>query len=80
VLTEQIKRLVEAGLPDCEIRVETDGYKYHVVAIGDHFAGLSPVKRQQAVYGCITHLIADGTLHAVTMQTFTRDEWQHRQA
>ncbi len=80
MLTDQIKGLIETGMPGSEVRVETDGYKYHAVVIADVFQGLSPVKRQQAVYGCINHLIADGTLHAVTMQTFTPDEWQQRQA
>ena len=80
MLTDQIKELVASGIPGSRVNVETDGYKYHVVVVAEQFRGLSPVKKQQTVYACINHLIADGTLHAVTMQTLTPEEWQSKQA
>ncbi len=75
---EEVRALICAKLKDTEVQVETDGYHYQVLAIGEVFAGLNPVKRQQLIYGCLTQQIMDGTLHAVVIKTFTPDEWQSR--
>ncbi|AZZ90866.1 MULTISPECIES: BolA family protein [unclassified Hahella] len=72
---EALQEILQEKLSDCEVRVEGDGYHYQVVAVGERFAGLSPVKKQQAVYSCIHDLIADGTVHAVSIKTYTPDEW-----
>lgn len=79
MLVDQIKELILSGLPGAEVQVETDGYHYQVRVISDRFEGLSLVKRQQAVYACIGHLINDGTLHSVPMKTYTPGEWQSLQ-
>jgi acid stress-induced BolA-like protein IbaG/YrbA len=42
--------------------------------VSSAFAGLARVRRQQAVYACIQQVIADGSLHAVTMRVLTPDE------
>ena len=68
-------QLLAAELPDCEVKVEGGDGKYLVTAIGDTFAGLNAVKRQQAVYRILNPHIASGAIHAVTMRLFTRDEF-----
>ena len=73
---EDIKQLVEAKLNDCTAYVETDSYHFTVTVVGDIFAGLMPVKKQQLVYSALTDKIADGSIHAVNIKTFTRAEWQ----
>lgn len=72
--TAELAALLRAGLEGCEVTVETDGYHYTVIAVGELFEGLRPVQRQQKVYAVIGHLIADGTLHAVKIQTRTPAE------
>jgi len=72
---EELQTILQSQLVDCEVKVSGDGYHYEVVAIGERFAGLSPVKKQQAVYGCISDLIVDGTVHAVTIKTYTPEQW-----
>jgi acid stress-induced BolA-like protein IbaG/YrbA len=44
------------------------------------FGGLSPVKKQQLVYGCLTDQIADGSIHALGIKTYTQDQWQRLNA
>jgi acid stress-induced BolA-like protein IbaG/YrbA len=75
---EDVCELIRAQLKDTEVSVETDGYHYQVLAIGEVFAGLGPVKRQQLIYGCLNPHIMDGTLHAVVIKTFTPDEWRNK--
>lgn len=74
---EQVKALLESHLPDCDITVSSaDGSHFDVTVVGDVFAGLSPVKKQQLVYAGLNEHIASGSMHAVNMKTYTRAEWQ----
>ena len=71
---EQIKQLLQAELPDCEIQVQVEGSHCQVVAVGDIFEGVRPVKRQQMVYAGLSQQIADGTIHAVNITAQTPSE------
>lgn len=70
-----VKQLILDKLEQVDVEVETDGYHYQVRAIGEVFAGLNAVKRQQLIYGCLNEYIIDGTIHAVVIKTFTPAEW-----
>jgi len=39
---------------------------------------LRPVQKQQLVYGALKECIADGSVHAVNIRTFTPEQWQAR--
>lgn len=73
-----VKALLQAELAGCEIQVQGEGSHYDVIAIGDVFDGLRPVKKQQLVYAALRDQIADGSIHAVNIRTFTPNEWQAR--
>lgn len=73
--TEQIKALLEAELADSQVDVVVDGSHLNLVVVSPVFEGLRPVKKQQLVYAVLADKIADGTLHAVNMKTFTPAEW-----
>lgn len=70
----QIQGLLKASLPECEINVSGEGGKFQVLAIGDVFSGLNPVKRQQQVYQILNPHIASGAIHAVSMRLMTVQE------
>lgn len=44
--------------------------------VSPDFEGLSPVKKQQMVYGTVTDRITSGELHALTIKAYTPDEWE----
>ena len=74
---EQVSRLLEAGLPDCEVQVSGDGSHFNILVVGEVFAGMSPVKKQQLVYGVLREQFADGSIHAVdTLKTYTPEQWE----
>ncbi len=73
---DEIKALLEAGIPDAEILVEGTGGKYTVTVVTDRFEGMRPVAKQQLVYAPLNPHIATGEIHAVTMRTLTREEWR----
>jgi len=71
-----VKSLLQAHLGDCEFHVQGEGNHYEITAIGEMFEGLRPVRKQQLVYGALSDCIADGSVHAVNIRTFTPAEWQ----
>lgn len=73
-----VKVLLQTHLPGCEFHVQGEGSNYDIIAIGDIFAGQRPVKKQQIVYAALSEHIADGSIHAVNIRTFTPSEWQER--
>lgn len=75
MLASDVEKLIKDKLDNVEVNVETDGYHYQITVIGNVFAGLNAVKKQQLVYGCINQYIIDGTIHAVIIKTYTPEEW-----
>lgn len=73
-----VKVLLQTHLPGCEFEVQGEGSNYDIIAIGDVFEGQRPVKKQQIVYGALNEQIADGSIHAVNIRTFTPSEWNAR--
>ena len=71
-----VKSLLQNHLSDCEFLVQGEGSHYEITAVGEMFEGLRPVRKQQLVYGALSDCIADGSVHAVNIRTFTPAEWQ----
>lgn len=75
---EQLERyLVEQPEIDW-VKVEGDGYHYQLTVVSDAFIGKSMVARQQWVYGKLKQYITSGSLHALTMKTWTKEEWEKK--
>jgi len=64
---QDIESRIRSHIAGCEVQVETDGYYVTVHVVSDQFEGMRVVKRQQTVYGALSDLIADGSLHAVNI-------------
>lgn len=73
-----VKVLLQTHLPGCEFQVQGEGSHYDIIAVGDVFEGQRPVKKQQIVYAALSEHIADGSIHAVNIRTFTPAEWQQQ--
>lgn len=71
---QEIKALLMAALPDCEIEVSTDGSHCQVDVVGEIFEGKRPVARQQMVYAGLNEQIASGAIHAVNISAQTPAE------
>lgn len=76
ISNEEIKKLFE-GQDGVEfVNVEGDGYHYQITIVSDQFINKGKVKRQQWVYARLNQFITSGSLHALSMKTFTKDEWE----
>ena len=73
---DDIKQRIAADLPECEVTVSGDGSHFEAIVVGEVFADLTPVKKQQLVYASVNDLITSGELHALTIKTYTPEEWR----
>ena len=72
----QIEQLLTEQLQLSEVRVTAEGSHYAVLAVGDCFDGVSRVKQQQMIYAPLMAAIADGSIHADSIKTFTPQQWR----
>jgi acid stress-induced BolA-like protein IbaG/YrbA len=77
--TSEVKALLDAALPNCEIKVGSDGSHYEVTVVGDEFDGVSTLNRQRAVNKVLMAHITSGAIHAVNIKVFSPIEWQKAQ-
>lgn len=71
-----IKQLIETGLKDSSAIVEgEDGHHFNATVVSPEFSGKNRIQKQQLVYATLNQYIQDGTLHAISIKTFTPDEW-----
>ncbi|GLX81700.1 BolA family protein [Thalassotalea eurytherma] len=73
---DQIKALINDALSLDELHVSFDGSQCKVIAVSDIFAEMSRVKKQQTIFAPLSESIKEGTIHAVSIKTFTTEQWQ----
>lgn len=74
---QQIIDKLKSSLDLEEVHVMTnDGSHFQVIAIGELFADLSRVKKQQVIYAPLAEFINDNRIHALSIKTYTPTEWQ----
>ena len=67
-MQQEIREKISAQIESDTVQVSVDGNRALIEVVSNHFAGMSRVQKQQAVYACIEEYIADGRLHAVTIK------------
>jgi monothiol glutaredoxin len=75
-----VEQLVKSGISDGIVFVEGAGCDLTVTVISEQFMDLSVVKKQQLVMATLSDVLGSGKLHAVSVQAYTPDEWQAKQA
>lgn len=73
---QQIETLLKDSLSLVEAHVTGDGSHFQIIAVSDQFADMSRVKKQQFVYAPLADIIAQGSMHAVSIKTFTESQWK----
>lgn len=71
-----VAQMIKGAMPSSTVEVSGDGYKYEARVISDEFDGLSTLKRHQKIYAAVNSAISSGELHALTIKTYTPDEWE----
>ncbi len=77
VTPESIKTDIENGMATSHVSVVGDGQHFEAIVVSDEFAGMSRIQRQLRVNKSLGDRIT-GDIHALSMKTFTPQEWQDK--
>ena len=80
ITAELIQDLIVQGLPGCEAAVEGDGRHWYATVISEVFSGKSLLQQQRLVYGTLGERLTSGEIHALSVKTYTPDDWKKAQA
>jgi len=75
---DDIKALIERGMPGAKVMVSGDGHHFEAVIISPAFAGKSMVQQHQLVYQALGDKMRQ-EIHALSMRTLTPEEYASQQ-
>lgn len=73
---EAIKLKIEQGLNEAEVILSGDGCNCSAIVISNDFSGKGLLEKQKMVIRPVNDLITSGELHALSIKTYTQEEWQ----
>ncbi|MGE0859723.1 MAG: BolA family protein [Gammaproteobacteria bacterium] len=71
----EIRQMIEAGMPGAEVHVDGDGQHFVARVVSDSFAGVPMIKQHRMVYATLGNAM-EGAIHALSIQTYTKDAWE----
>lgn len=74
ISNDAVAKMIQEHIPDAQVTITGDGYKYEAEVISAAFAGLNTLKRHQMVYAAVNDAITAGQLHALTIHARTPAE------
>lgn len=72
--SEDIQTMIQQGFPDAEVRVSGDGRHFDAVVISGAFTGKTLLEQHRLVYGTLGDKMG-GDIHALTIKTYTPEQW-----
>lgn len=73
VQPEDIKQMIEHGMPDARVSVSGDGHHFEAEIVSTEFAGKGLVQRHQIVYRTLGNKMGN-EIHALSLRTLTPEE------
>lgn len=73
---EELKRLIEAEFGDGYVEVTGDGRHFSAVVVSDSFAGKNPIAQHRMVYSALGDRFDTDAVHALSLKTYTPEQWQ----
>ncbi|EIJ35751.1 BolA family protein [Thiothrix nivea] len=74
ISNDGVAAMIQSHIPDAQVSISGDGYKYEADVISAAFEGLNTLKRHQLVYAALNAAITSGQLHALTIRAKTPAE------
>jgi acid stress-induced BolA-like protein IbaG/YrbA len=72
---DELRSIIASSLATEHIEVDGDGRHWSAVIVSAEFAGLRRIQRHQKVYATLGARMHNDEVHALSMQTFTPEEW-----
>lgn len=74
---DQIRNWIQDGLACDHVEVQGDGHHFEAVIVSSAFRGRSRVQQHQQVYAVLGARMG-AEIHALSMQTYTPEDWAAR--
>jgi monothiol glutaredoxin len=71
----EVESLILKDYPNAEIQIDGEGCDLTITVVSEVFAGQTMVKQHQGVMATLSDPLASGRLHAVTLKTYTPEQW-----
>lgn len=77
---EQIKQMIEAGLPGSQVQVfGDDGQHFDAIVVSPAFVGKGMLEQHRLVYAALGDNMKSA-IHALSMKTYTPESWAGKSA
>lgn len=79
IAPEEVKSILETGLPGAEIYVSDmtgGGDHFQITVISPRFSGKTMLEQHQMVQAPLKEAMEDGRIHAIMIKTYSVDQWQ----
>lgn len=73
--TDVVEKLIRDGMPGAEVNVTGDGSHFEAIVVSDVFAGKNLLQKQRLVMATVRPQLESGELHALSIKTFTPEQW-----
>lgn len=76
MIVEEIQELLEAHFPEDAVTVKSaDNTHFEALIVSDKFKHKKLLERQRMIYALFGDDITNGTVHALSLKTYTKEEW-----
>lgn len=79
VTPESIRLNIAQGMATEHLNVAGDGRHFEAVVVSREFEGKTRVQRHQRVFQTLGNGMRDEMIHALSIKTYTPQEWQEQQ-
>jgi len=79
VTHSEVELLIVKDYPGAQIHIDGEGCNLSIRVISEKFSGETLIKQHQGVMATLSGPLASGRLHAVTLNTYTPEQWQAQQ-
>lgn len=73
---EELQRLIEAAFADGHVEVTGDGRHFSAIVVSESFTGKNPIAQHRMVYSALGDRFDTEVLHALSLKTYTPEQWQ----
>ena len=73
---EELKKLIEASLAVSHVEVSGDGRHFSAIVVSNAFVDKSMLAQHRLVYAALGRRFDTDAVHALSLKTYTPDQWQ----
>ncbi len=73
---EELKHLIASAFSDGHVEVTGDGRHFSAVVVSEAFAGKNMISQHRMVYAALGDRFDTEAVHALSLKTYTPEQWQ----